>query len=318
MTPVSSATSVPTANAFCMKWNRSKSWTSASRSQTGWSTNSGARVLVVPDRLLLADHYDPAVPGPQHLDRCAVEPRERLGPDHVLGPAGHDLALGDVDDAVEEREDGVDVVGHQQDGDALVGADPLDQAGDGLLAVEVQALQWLVQEQHPGARHESLSDQDPLLLAARHLAQRALRVSVRTHQPDGAPDALARGPAREGERQAPAGSVEAQPHKVQAPDPKVGIEGSALRQVAHVVVAPPHPPAEDADRPLSQWHQPQGALHQRRLAGAVGAQDGRELALADLEVHVPPDEPGAEPDAGVLEADRGPGQISLRAPPAAI
>src|SRR5438105_3050193 len=207
MTPVSSATSVPTASAFCMKWNRSKSWTSASRSQTGWSTTSGARVLVVPDRLLLA---------------------------------------------------------------------------------------------------------------ARHLAQRALRVSVRTHQPDGAPDALAGGPAREGERQAPAGSVEAQPHEVQAPDPKVGIEGSALRQVAHVVVAPPHPPAEDADRPLSQWHQPQGALHQRRLAGAVGAQDGRELALADLEVHVPPDEPGAEPDAGVLEADRGPGQISLRAPPAAI
>ena len=80
--------------------------------------------------------------------------------------AAEDVTARDVDDAVDEGKDRVDVVRDEQDGDALGPADAADQLRDRLLVVQVEAVERLVEKQHPGAADESLGDEDPLLLAA--------------------------------------------------------------------------------------------------------------------------------------------------------
>ena len=76
------------------------------------------------------------------------------------------MASRDVDDAVEERKDRVDVVRDQQHGHALPAADPADELGDRLLVVQVEALQRLVEDEHLRTADQRLRDEDPLLLAA--------------------------------------------------------------------------------------------------------------------------------------------------------
>ena len=75
-------------------------------------------------------------------------------------------SLGEVDDLVQRREQGVDVVGHQQGGNPLRGAHLADQPHDGGLIGQVEAVQRLVQDQQARSAHQRLRDQDALLLSA--------------------------------------------------------------------------------------------------------------------------------------------------------
>src|SRR5919108_2670 len=187
---------------------------------------------VVADRLRLADDDKPAVAGIQDLDGSVVELRQRLGPDHIARRAGEHAAAGDVDHAIDELQDRVDVVGDEQD------CDP------------------------PTARKAAHELRDRLLV------------------------------------------LEAEPHQIRGADAKVGVEVPALRQVADGVVAAPHRAPEDRGRALAQGNHAKQRLEQRRLAGAVGAQDGDELAFRDLEVDAAPDGATAEADRRAVELDR--------------
>src|SRR5712692_1510907 len=163
--PARIATSVPATYAFCMKWNCRSSCRSARKSQDRPAIRArGASELVVADGLVLAHDHEAPVARRQNLDRRAVEPGQDLGLDHVQRPARDEAAARDIDDAVQEREDRVDVVRHQQDAHALVLADPLDQTRDRLLVVEVKTLERLVEGEHLRAGDERLRDQDSLLL----------------------------------------------------------------------------------------------------------------------------------------------------------
>ena len=61
-------------------------------------------VGVVRGSLREPDDDEPAVGRAQHFDRRPVESSQRLVRDHLLWKAGEDAAAGDVDDAVEVRQ----------------------------------------------------------------------------------------------------------------------------------------------------------------------------------------------------------------------
>ena len=128
----------------------------------------GARVGVG-----LAD--DDQAPGAvaQHVDRGAVEHGQRVGGDDLLGRAHHRAAVGEVDDLVEVGQDRVDVVGDQQHRDVLAAAHRwISALTDGLVG-DVEAVQRLVEHQQLRPADQGLGDQQPLLLAAGALPDRA-------------------------------------------------------------------------------------------------------------------------------------------------
>src|SRR5712691_1478141 len=142
------------------------------------------------DRLVLADDDDTGVACVQHFDRSAVKGCERLRAYDVLRLTRQDVTARDIDDAIDEREDGIDVVRDEQYGDASRAADAPDQLGDRLLIVEVQALERLVERQHPRAADQRLGDQNPLLLATGELADGSVFVRCRSDELDHLGDAL--------------------------------------------------------------------------------------------------------------------------------
>ena len=213
------------------------------------------------------------------------------------------MAARDVDHAVDEGKDRVDVVGDEQHRDALALADAADELGDGLLVVEVEAVQRLVEHQHAGPADQGLGEEDALLLAPGQLADRAVLVGRRADELDDLGDAPLLGRRRK--RQSPPGAVEAEPDQVDGADPQVGVEPAALRQVADVGVAPPHRVAEDRDRAVAERDQAQQGFEERRLARAVGTEDGDELALLDLEVDAAPDHATPKSHRGAFEPKGG-------------
>ena len=179
-----------------------------------------------------------SVRGPQDLDGRPVQGGQGLRGDDLVGRPAHGAAAGHVDDTVEVRHDGVHVVGHDQHGDAGSLADLGDQRGHRGLVGEVQAVEGLVEQQHVGSPDQGLGDQEPLLLAARHLPDGPVGVGRGPDQLDdlGHPPAPLPTAGEErrapGDGKAPPVAVTAQPHHVDAADPEVGIEAPALGQVA--------------------------------------------------------------------------------------
>src|SRR5207248_3645446 len=111
--------------------------------------------------------------------------------------------------------------------------------------------------------------------------------------------------ARAGKRQAPARAVEAEAHDVDAADARALVEAPPLRQIADAVVRIAGAPPEHGRAPGRQRLQPEHGAYERRLAGAVRAEHGDELARLDGERDVAPDRRPADARLGVLEDDRG-------------
>ena len=122
------------------------------------------------------------------------------------------------------------------------------ERGDRALVRQVEAVERLVEQQQSRRADERPRDQQPLLLAARALADRPPRVAGRADELDRLLDALRAAAVRPGQRQAPAGAVEAEPDEVDAADPGRRVEGVPLRQVADLA-AVACPAARRAPRP---------------------------------------------------------------------
>jgi len=198
----------------------------------------------------------------------------------------------------------IDVMGDEEDGDLHRLADLLDQTRDRLLVVQVEALEGFVQKEHACARHEGLRDEQTLLLSTRQLADRSTGVAFSADQTDHLRDTITLvAPRKEGNGEPPSRAIETHPDQVDTSNPEVGIEVSTLRQIADFVVAPVHAPAENRKVALGQRDQAKRGLDEGRLARPVGAQDGDELALADVQVDVPPDVSATQTDRGLLELD---------------
>src|SRR5579864_8455946 len=81
--------------------------------------------------------------GLYHLDRRAVELGEGLAGNDFAGRANGALAARNVEDAVGDGQQGVDIMRDQQHGDGALAADARDQRHDFLLVTNVQVCQRL-------------------------------------------------------------------------------------------------------------------------------------------------------------------------------
>ena len=73
----------------------------------------------------------------------------------------------DVDGAVQDGKQGIDVVCHDQDGDTPATVQPVEQDDDLALAAQVQCRKRLVEYQQPRLGDQCLGDSDPLTLPTR-------------------------------------------------------------------------------------------------------------------------------------------------------
>src|SRR5581483_703343 len=213
-----------------------------------------------------------------------------------LRPAAQHTATRDVDHPVEVRQQRVHVVREEQDGERALPADSVEQRSDRQLVRQVEAVERFVEEQQVRLADECLRDQQPLLLTARELADRTLGEALGPHDANRLRDARCVGIAPR-QRHAETRSVDAEPDEIDAANARRGIEGVPLRQVADFTVH------DRATR--REGKQPEQRFEQGRLARAVRAEHGDELARLDRERRARPDGSAAARDGGVLELDRG-------------
>src|SRR5207247_3170046 len=101
-----------------------------------------------------------------------------------------------------------------------------------------------------------------------------------------------------------ASAVQSEVDEVDPADARAGVEGPSLREVADPGLCRPRAPAEHARLSGAQRLQSEYGLDQRRLARAVRAEHGHELALGDRQRDLAPDRLPAETRRRSLEADR--------------
>ena len=178
----------------------------------------------------------------------------------------------------------------------LLAADALEQRRHRALVGQVEAVQRLVEDQQPRLADERLRDQQPLLLAAGELADRPVGIGA---APTSSITCSTRSPParRSGSPQRAPSSAE--PHEVDAADPGAGVEVPALGQVADLPLVRARRPAQHPARsPRASASSPSNTRSSVVLPEPFGPEDRRELAPADLDVHVAPDHAPADPRLG--------------------
>ena len=120
--------------------------------------------------------------GGNRLDRRTADARLQL----VGRPLGHDLAVVDDPDAVGEDVGLLEVLGRQEDGDAVLARQSLDLLPECGAALDVQAGGRLVEEEDPRGVDERQRQVEPAL----HSAGVALHLAVRRLREPNAPEQL--------------------------------------------------------------------------------------------------------------------------------
>ncbi len=164
---------------------------------------------------------------------------------------------------------------------SLLAGDPGEQRDDLVAAAQVEVRERLVEQQQPRPADQRVGDQHALLLAAGELPTRGSAKSrASTASSISSISALRR--AR-GQRDAEAVRVEAEADEVARAQRHVGVEQELLRHVADQRVAPPRTRRAGrrrSTRPALACLQAEDHPEERRLAGAVGADQPGELARA--------------------------------------
>ena len=198
-------------------------------------------------------------------------------------------------------QDRVHVVGDEDD--RRPGALParVEQVDDAALVGEVEGEQRLVGEDEHRVGDERLGHAQPLLLAAGEPADGRVRIRRRPDLGERGVDTRAILVAEAAD--APAVAVETEPHEVAPAQDDVAVENALLRHIADAMAALLRRASLHHDAAGCWPEQPEQDAEQRRLAGAVGPEDGQQLAPLELEAE--PFEQGAitEPERQVVDCD---------------
>ena len=156
---------------------------------------------------------------------------------------------------------------------AVPAQDQRDEIGDGL---GVDGAERLIEQDERGILQQQAREQHALELAAR---QRADRTVPEVLQADGGERAGDLRVAR-GVEAAPGADLAPQPHRhaVEHRDGKAAVDVDLLRQVGDVGLGQP----VEIDAAAERLELAHDALEQRRFAGAVGPDDGEQLAARHL------------------------------------
>ena len=175
-----------------------------------------------------ADHDDPATDA-QHVDGGVVEPRERLGLQHLVRRPHRPPARRQVEHAVGDAQDRVHVVGHEDDRRARVAAAAVEQVDDRPLRRQVEREQRLVGQEQGRVGDERLGDPQALLLAAGEPPHRELGVRGRADGRKRACNALVGRPRVQSE--APPVAVQAEPDEVATAHRRIAVKRALLGDV---------------------------------------------------------------------------------------
>ena len=185
----------------------------------------------------------------------------------------------------------VEIVADHENAAAVAAADLGDQFVEPGLADEIDGLHRLVEHQNVGPAQQGAGQQGALQFAARERGDAGI---FQVRDAGFGQRRIDFFPGRpQGERQEP---LEIERH--------IGSEGEALRHIADAQILL----AFDAAR--GERHEAEHGAHQRRFAGAIGADHGDDLAAAHIEIDTVEDAasadrqrcvPGTEQSSGGLE-----------------
>src|SRR5205823_3526711 len=156
-------------------------------------------------------------------------------------------------------------------------------------------------EQEGRVGDERLRDSQTLLLAAGEPADRRVRVLARAHARECAVDTRAAGGIEPAD--APAMAVEPEAHEIAGAQGEVAVERALLRHVADAVTALARRAAVDEHPSRRRLEQAEEDPDQRRLAGAVRAEHGEELARLEIEAETFPERAFAEAQRERVDGD---------------
>ena len=194
--------------------------------------------------------------------------------------------------------DHVEVVGDEQDGHIFLGAQVGDNLVEELEAVLVDAGDGLIEEQEVGHRVEGEREQDALEFAARECAEAAAKQALRVDAREAREDARAQLP---GGAEPDGAAAEAGHEEVFDGDGRADVEAQVLRHVADGRVAGVAALGVDVVEVARVRDFAEDGAHEGAFAGAVGADEGRELAAVHVEVDVLEDGEAAGADAEVFD-----------------
>ena len=213
------------------------------------------------------------------MDVAAVGAEEVFGVEGVGRRGEGDNAPVQEHDAVETLGGHVQVVGRQEDGDAVT-AQVVEDGQDGFLGGHVQAVERLVEQQQLRFLGQSAGQEDALLLAAGKLADllagKACCADTGQRGPRQGPIVAARPP-----QQANCADAAHHDHVLDC-HREAPVDLGALRDVGDADVAA-GAVAEDVEAAAVGVQRPGDELEQRALARAVWPDDGDALAAADAE-----------------------------------
>ena len=231
------------------------------------------------------------------------------GKEFVAWAIAHDAAVAHEDDALDFRKDVAEVMGDEDEAGAF-GGEPAEGFSELALGGEVEGVGGLVEEELAGTMDEGARDEDAALFSRGHFADQACGEVRGFHAGEGFSSAGAHfsgdveiGPEGGGGEEAGDDGVEA------------GGDGGALAgqigadhaEVATQLGEVPAIAAKDTDvhAGLNDGIDLAGdGENQRRLAAAIGAEDGDMLACADGEMHVMKDDAIAARDIHVGEFEK--------------
>src|SRR5439155_18646206 len=239
---------------------------------------------------LQSDDEHMAVAILQYLDRRVVEAAQALSGDDLLRLSNREPAVRDVEDAVHDRQQGVDVVRDEQDREAISLGEGCDQFGNHVLVSEVEAGKRLIQQEHLRLPGQRLGQQEPLLLTTRETADRAVGIGSGLHLGNGTVDPLAGIDKTPTDRHAPPAAINAEVHEVTTANGQVGIDIAALGDVADRRIPATWMAPQDEKAARGRRQQAEEQAKQCRLATSIRPQYRDEFAAIDREAGVLPDE----------------------------
>src|SRR5438477_1681655 len=298
-------------------WTMNSKWNSVARSSNGFQLSWGELLLItawmavwcssvmrVADLLLEADHEHAAAAVFENLDGRGVDAGERLRGDDLVRLAHGEPSLGDVEDVVDVGEQRVHVVRDEEDREVALARDIAYELHHRLLVAHVEMGEGLVEQQQLRHADQRLREEKPLLLATRKTAELAVGVLLGVYRRDCLGDvgflicAI-------GDPHAPPVAVDAEADEVPAANGELGVEVRPLGDVADAGVASVRRFPKHFEVAFRRGQKAEDHTHERRLAGPVRAEDGREGARGNLERGARPD--GARPvcRAELAGGDRG-------------